>query len=187
MPWSALAGGYESQGATARKELGIAEGQLRDYETRLGRPFAHDAYLTELTSLRDELKAALSDTPREPGAKPLQASEIAERIQAMRAGHAIDPAPERLGKRREHAAEAPVTSRIRDRTGSLAAEPETDLPPPPASPPKEAARVTYPVELKLSKFSLPLLPRLDAARRLAARSRSPRRGEFQPDRQLNLF
>ena len=48
------------------------QGQLRDYEARLGQPFAHDAYLAELTSLRDQLKLSLSVTAPEPGAAPLQ-------------------------------------------------------------------------------------------------------------------
>ena len=52
---------------TARQDLAIAEGQLRDYEARLGRPFAHDAYLSELTGLRDQLKAGLSQATPEPG------------------------------------------------------------------------------------------------------------------------
>ena len=66
-----LAGSYEAQCATARQDLAIAEGQLRDYEARLGRPFAHDAYLRELTGLRDQLKAGLSGATPEPGADPL--------------------------------------------------------------------------------------------------------------------
>ena len=36
--------------------LTLAEGQQRDYQTRLGSPFAHAAYISELTSLRDQLK-----------------------------------------------------------------------------------------------------------------------------------
>ena len=125
-----LAGTYESQGASARKELAIAEGQLRDYQARLGKRFAHDAYLGELAGLRDQLKAALSESRPESGAVP-PAREIAERIQALRCGQAIEPAPERIGKRREHA-EAPVTSRIRERRGSAPhQEPETDQPSPP--------------------------------------------------------
>jgi hypothetical protein len=187
-----LAGSYESQGASARKELAIAEGQLRDYEARLGKPFAHDAYLGELTRLRDELKAALSDTPREPGANVPPAAEIAERIQAMRAGQAIEPAPERISKRREHA-EAPVTSRIRERRGSAPhQEPETDQPSPAvfvSPPPEPITRFVY-VKLNLSDFSLPILPRIEATRRHIARVtyREPAaRREFQPAQQLNLF
>ena len=61
-----LAGSYEAQAATARQDLAIAEGQLRDYQARLGQPFAHDAYLAELTPLRDQLKAGLSGATPEP-------------------------------------------------------------------------------------------------------------------------
>jgi hypothetical protein len=57
-----IIGTYPSQLATARPELGIAEGQCRDYQARLGKPFAYDAYLAELTRLRDQLKAALSES-----------------------------------------------------------------------------------------------------------------------------
>ena len=68
-----IIGTYPSQLATARQELAIAEGQRRDYQARLGKPFAHDAYLTELTGLRDQLKAALSGVtvPEPGGATPL--------------------------------------------------------------------------------------------------------------------
>ena len=60
-----LAGSYDAQAATARNDLAIAEGQLRDYQARLGQPFTHDAYRAELASLRDELKAALSEAAPE--------------------------------------------------------------------------------------------------------------------------
>ena len=47
-----LADSYARPDATPRRQdLAIAEGQLRDYEARLGRPFPHDAYLAELTDL----------------------------------------------------------------------------------------------------------------------------------------
>src|SRR5271166_2019567 len=66
-----LAGGYDTQAATARQDLAIAEGQLRDYASRLGAVFAHEAYQAELAGLRDRLKAALSGTTPEPGAEAL--------------------------------------------------------------------------------------------------------------------
>jgi hypothetical protein len=40
------------------KELELARSQRRDYEARLGRPFARAIYLDELTGLRDRLKSA---------------------------------------------------------------------------------------------------------------------------------
>src|SRR6266568_3092072 len=55
-----LAGGYGSECVRVRQDLAIAESQLRDYQARLGKPFLHDAYLSELTGLRDQLKAGLS-------------------------------------------------------------------------------------------------------------------------------
>ena len=95
-----------------RQDLAIAEGQLRDHEARLGRPFAHDAYLAELTDLRDQLKAGLSQATPEPGTPPV--AELAERIKSLKAAHTIDAAPERTAPRRI-AAEEPVTARIRRR------------------------------------------------------------------------
>jgi hypothetical protein len=55
-----------SEIAHAKQDLSIAEAQLRDYEARLGKPFQHDANLTELTALRDQLKAGLSATAHQP-------------------------------------------------------------------------------------------------------------------------
>src|SRR5271165_2302592 len=40
-----LIGSHDSQAADAAQDLAIAQGQLRDYEARLGQPFAHEAYL----------------------------------------------------------------------------------------------------------------------------------------------
>jgi N12 class adenine-specific DNA methylase len=130
-----LAGSYGSQCESVRQELAIAEGQARDYEGRLGVPFAHETYLAELTDLRDQLKTALSSngTP-EPGAEPLpSASELAGRIQALKAAQAIEPAPQRPVGRGVAAAEEPVTARIRQRT-STPPSTEPDLPLPPAGP-----------------------------------------------------
>ena len=112
------------------QDLAIAEGQLRDHEARLGRPFAHDAYLAELTDLRDQLKAGLSQATPEAGqAARRPVAELAERIKALKAAHTIDAAPERTTPRRI-AAEEPVTARIRRRSESAPAieppaEPET--------------------------------------------------------------
>jgi hypothetical protein len=122
-----LAGGYEAQLATARKDLGIAQGQLRDYQARLGQPFAHDAYLAELTHLRDELKAVLSGLVPEPEHPP--AGEIAERIRTLKASHTVEATPVRESKRSTQAAEEPVTTRIRKHAGVPPSEPMTEPPP----------------------------------------------------------
>ena len=44
------------------------------------------------------------------------ASELAERIKALKAANTIEATPERVGKRCTSAAEEPVTARIRRRT-----------------------------------------------------------------------
>jgi hypothetical protein len=110
-----LAGGYVSECARVRQELGIAEGQLRDYEARLGQPFVHEGYLTQLTALRNQLKIGLSGIPSEAGSEPLPAvSELADRLKALMAAHTLETAPQRNG-RRGSSAEEPVTARIRRR------------------------------------------------------------------------
>ena len=133
-----LADGYDGQIATGRKDLAIAEGQLRDYQVRLGQPFAHDAYMAELTRLRDQLKAALSGATPEPGADPLPpASETAERIKALKSAHSIEPSPERTYARPVAAAEEPVTTRIR-RLFDLPAAQEPAIGPVLPAPPAES-------------------------------------------------
>ena len=61
----------------------IAESQLRP----AGKPFLHDAYLSELTGLRDQLKTGLSGAT--PGARRGEAgpgvSELSEQIKALKA------------------------------------------------------------------------------------------------------
>ena len=83
-----LAGGYGSECDRVRRDLGIAESQLRDYQARLGKPFLHDTYLAELTTLRDQLKAGLSGAAQEPGKEDgPSVSELTERIKALKAAN----------------------------------------------------------------------------------------------------
>jgi hypothetical protein len=102
-----LAEGYDGVAQSTRQELTIAESQLRDFQSRLGAPFAHEAYLKELSTLREELKVALSGIVVKEGET---AQDIAERIKALRNLNSVEPAPEREAK--TMAAEEPVTSRI---------------------------------------------------------------------------
>ncbi len=64
-----LVNAYGSECDRVRQDLAIAEAQLRDYRERLGKPFLHDVYLAELTTLRDQLKAGLSGATPEPGSQ----------------------------------------------------------------------------------------------------------------------
>lgn len=110
-----LADSYESECARMRQDLAIAAAQLRDYQARIGAPFVHESYMSQLTALRDQLKAGLSGAAPEPDAAPLpEVPELAERIKALKAAHTIEGTPERIGKRRS-SAEEPVTARIRRR------------------------------------------------------------------------
>jgi N12 class adenine-specific DNA methylase/predicted RNA methylase len=113
-----IADGYRGQIDNATQDLAIAQGQLRDYQARQGKPFPHDGYLSELADLRDQLKAGLSQATPEPVATPV--AVLAERIKALKAAYTIDAAPERTTRRRL-AAEEPVTARIRRRSEENAA------------------------------------------------------------------
>ena len=85
------------------------------------------------SSLRDQLKAGLSQARPEPGTEPV--AQLAGRIKSLKSAHTIDAAPERTATRRI-AAEEPVTARIRRRAESL---PAVELPadPEPAATPVE--------------------------------------------------
>jgi hypothetical protein len=110
-----IATGYGSESVRVRQDLAIAESQLRDYRERLGKPFAHEAYLSELTALRDQLKAALSgansDSDDESGPS---AFGLAAKIKAIQAANTIDTTPQR-DRQKGPTAEEPVTARIRRR------------------------------------------------------------------------
>ena len=114
-----LANAYLSECARVRQDLAIAEAQLRDYQARLGIPFFHESYLSQLTTLRDQLKLGLSGAAPEAnnGSQPT-AAEIANQIKALKAGQSIEATPERIGKRRG-SAEEPVTARIRRRMEAI--------------------------------------------------------------------
>ncbi len=185
-----LADGYQGQSDATRQDLEIARTQLRDYQARIGRPFAHDAYLAELTDLRDQLKAGLSQaTPPATGAE-ISVSELADRIKALRAGHTIEAAPERRTPRSAATAEEPVTARIRRRSEAMpAALPPVE--PEPAATPVEApiaavatpARPAEPMPPVIHPFpELPAAPRRDPVYRQQVAG-----GRRQNDRQLSLF
>jgi hypothetical protein len=129
-----LAGGFGTECTRIRQDHAIAESQLRDYQARLGKPFFHDAYLSELTGLRDQLKAGLSATAHESdNEKGPSASELAERIKALKAAHSIEATPQRV-RQKHSSAEEPVTARIRRRTEALSGADQAIEPDASASP-----------------------------------------------------
>ena len=119
-----LAKGYAAQCTSTQQDLALAETQLRDYQARIGAPFLHDTYVSELAALRDQLKAGLSGATPEPGAEAgPTVAELAARIKGLKATHSIESTPERVGQRCP-SAEEPVTARIRRRVeAASAAEP----------------------------------------------------------------
>jgi hypothetical protein len=142
-----VASDTDARRLAVRSELVLAEGQLRDYQERLGKPFPHHAYQADLTELRDRLKLALSatissaTTPSEPGTEPtITALELADLIRALKDKQTLDSPPQaaRLGTR-SPTAERPVTARIRERREeSLSTVSISDGDPPPSTSQPEA-------------------------------------------------
>jgi hypothetical protein len=49
--------GYEAERERIRRDLALAQGQLRDYQARLGGGFAHEAYLkAQRLRMSDEIE-----------------------------------------------------------------------------------------------------------------------------------
>jgi N12 class adenine-specific DNA methylase len=113
---------YGSEIVRTKQNLAIAESQLRDYQASLGKPFDHEAYLSNLTALRDQLKISLSGNTEE-GAP--MAGDLAEQIKALKAESSVDTAPERTAPRYLDA-EEPVTMRIRRKTEANRMESDDD-------------------------------------------------------------
>ncbi len=120
-----LLSGYAAECRRTRQDLTLAESQLRDYQARVGQPFAHADYLDQLAGLRDQLKAGLSGAEAKEGEPTV--AELAERIKHLRAVNTIEAAPQRTAKR-QVSAEEPVTARIRRRSEDGQAEmPHVDM------------------------------------------------------------
>jgi hypothetical protein len=118
-----IASDYGSEIARTKQNLAIAESQLRDYQTGLGKSFEHEAYFSNLAALRDQLKSGLSGNEEEAAPKT---SEIAEKIKALKTQHSLNTAPERAAHRRLDA-EEPVTTRIRSKAGPNRADEEANI------------------------------------------------------------
>jgi N12 class adenine-specific DNA methylase len=115
-----LAGGYGADCERVGQDLDIAQSQLRDYQARFGQPFLHDTYLSELTGLRDQLKAGLSATAglQADADDKLTAFELAQRIKSLKAAQSIDTTPQR-DRPKQSSAEEPITARIRRRAEAI--------------------------------------------------------------------
>src|SRR3954464_9738830 len=91
-----LANGYECRLMLA--EIEVKQNQFRDYESRLGVPFAHAAYQVGLAELRDQLKAGL---PEKAGdAEKSSVAGLAEQITGLRERNTVEAARQRVGTRK---------------------------------------------------------------------------------------
>jgi hypothetical protein len=106
-----LVDSYELIRDRDREDLKIAQGQLHDYEARIGGVFSHERYLEDLAGLRNQLDGALCSTTQAH-----DTDELVEQIKALRAANTIEASPERTPERKAAAMEEWVTTRItRDR------------------------------------------------------------------------
>ena len=115
-----LLGSYATEITRLEQDVSIAESQLRDYEARLGKSFACENYLSELTQLRNALKDRLSG--KSDSAKTgegLSVSELVTNIKALKDANTIDSSQSRT-ERRHTTSEEPVTTRIRRRQDAKA-------------------------------------------------------------------
>jgi hypothetical protein len=134
------------------RDLGIAQGQLRDYEARLGAGFAHAGYLNELMGLRNQLEAALSSNTQQVSDAPVSAvGEIVERIKTLKAANTLEAAPARTAPRPQATVEAAITTRIRQRREDELS-PQLETTPPPVSPAMPAPLPTNAPEHAASLF-----------------------------------
>ncbi|MFO0901204.1 MAG: DEAD/DEAH box helicase family protein [Pirellulales bacterium] len=85
-----LANGYVQERDERRQDLEIAQTQVRDYQARLGKPFAQANYAKELTALRDQLRVALSRKGTAGEDQGPGSTELAEGIIALRTGQTAE-------------------------------------------------------------------------------------------------
>jgi N12 class adenine-specific DNA methylase len=105
-----LADEYGPECNRARQNIAIHQGQVRDYQSQLGKRFPHEAYIAQLTRLRDQLRAGLSgkvsgaDQPAVPSVP-----ELVEQIKSLKANQTVEATPQRVPDRHTDAEESVVT------------------------------------------------------------------------------
>ncbi len=112
-----IASSYQQRITMTEKDLQLCKQQLTDYRSRKDSVFANDAYMQELRVLRDQLRLSLSSSFSAPneGQVPLDASAIAEQINALKAQHSQTQHSERTVGTAVILPEESVTGRIRQR------------------------------------------------------------------------
>ncbi len=120
-----LAGGYQQECHQLRQELNITQSQFRDYQARLGKPFLQETYLTELTVLRDQLKAKLSAATQHVDDNSSTTVKLADRVNALKSSHQAEPTADRP-RQGQITADELITSRIRKREQVAECHPGAD-------------------------------------------------------------
>ncbi|WP_020472282.1 helicase-related protein [Zavarzinella formosa] len=118
---------YPDEHQRSKEDLKISERQLHDYETRLGKTFAHEDFQRKLTGLRDRLKLGLSEKATETDVEGPTVDELAMQIQNLRASNMVESVPPRAGAPTAMRAERPVTARIREKAVEKKAVVESEM------------------------------------------------------------
>ena len=103
---------YRSDIETLDQHLSLAQTQLHDYQSRLGKPFTHETYLAELTQLRDQLKSQLSANTSSPENAGPTLEELTASIRQLKSANTIESSPPRTPLKLS-TSEEPITTRIR--------------------------------------------------------------------------
>lgn len=116
-----LYAGYGPEIDRVNQDIDLAEGQHRDYEDRLGKPYTLEGYQRELTRLRDQLKDGLARPANAEGnsSEPTVAA-LAKQIKTLRSAHAVEPGARAFSERLSLAAEEPVTTRLKRKIDAAA-------------------------------------------------------------------
>ena len=111
-----IAGSYAVERERAAQDQAVAEGQLVDFESRLGAVFPHVEYERQLIDLRDKLRAGLSEKAADAKEDGPSVAELDQQIKALRAANAVQADVQRIGAKPTR----PVAARVRPK----AVEPE---------------------------------------------------------------
>jgi N12 class adenine-specific DNA methylase len=143
-----LANGYDHACRANRGEISMKQGQLADFQARLGQVFEHGEYMSQLADLRDKLRDGLSEkAQQEPKPEGPTVAELAQRIHELRALNTVEATPERT-VRKAVRAERPVTARLKEKLGERQVEPvQAEVTPEPVTP--EPVQVPAPVVIAM--------------------------------------
>jgi N12 class adenine-specific DNA methylase len=93
------------------RDLGILKSQLEDFTRRIGQRFPHADYLERLTSLRDQLRTALSSSRSEEADAEPDAASIAAQIKSLQSSQTLRDPVDRPSNPID-TGEEPVTRRL---------------------------------------------------------------------------